>query len=85
MKTLGIEKTTVRLTVILPDNYGRVQRLYDYGTFFDLNREIISDVNRLANFVADIQTRGGKLIDQHEFIDDDDFKTKQSFTYELVL
>ena len=84
MKTYGIKKTTVRLTVILPDNYARVQRLYDYSTWFTLDREIIGDVARIADFIVDIKRRGGKLIDQNEFIDDDDFKTKQSFTYELI-
>ena len=83
MKTYGIEKTTVRLTVILPDNYARVQRLYDYGAWFHLDREIISDVDKIANFITNMKARGGKLIDQNEFVDDDDFKTKQSFTYEL--
>lgn len=80
----GILKTTVRCTVILPDNYGRVQRLYDYGTWFDLDREIITDVDKLANLVTELQRRGGKLIAHHEYIDDDDFKEKQSFTYEYI-
>ena len=85
MKTYGIEKTTVRLTVILPDNYARVQRLYDYGKWFDLTREIISDVDRIANFITDIKARGGKLIDQSEYISDDDLQPKQSFTYEVII
>ena len=84
MKTYGIEKTTVRLTVILPDNYARVQRLYDYGKWFRLDEEIIGDVDRLADFITNMKARGGTLIDQNEFIDDDDFKLKQSFTYELI-
>lgn len=80
----GILKTTVRCTVILPDNYGRVQRLYDYGTWFDLDREIITDVDKLADMVTELQRRGGKLIAHREYIDDDDFKEKQSFTYEYI-
>jgi hypothetical protein len=84
MKTYGIEKTTVRLTVILPDNYARVQRLYDYGAWFKLAEETIDNVDKIADFINNIKARGGKLIHQNEFIDDDDFKTKQSFTYELI-
>ena len=80
----GILKTTVRCTVILPDNYGRIQRLYDYGTWFDLDREIITDVDKLADLVTELQRRGGKLIAHHAYIDDDDLKEKQSFTYEYI-
>lgn len=85
MKVYGIEKTTVRLMVKLPDNYGRVQRLYDYGAWFHLDEEVISDIDRLADFVTDIKARGGKLIDTNEFIDDDDLKPKMTFTYEVTV
>jgi len=85
MKVHGIEKTTVRLTVILPDNYGRVQRLYDYGTWFKLEEEVITDVDKLASLVTDIKRRSGKLIDTNEYIDDDDFKEKRSLSYELII
>lgn len=84
MKTYGIEKTLVRCTVIIPDNYARIQRLHDYGTWFSLHEEIISDVNKVADFIEKMKVQGAKQIDQNEFIDDDDFKTKQSFTYELT-
>lgn len=84
MKTYGIEKTTIRLTVKLPDNYGRVQRLYDYGQWFRLEEERITDVEKLADFLMKLKARGGKLIDTNEFIDDDDLQWKQTFTYELI-
>ena len=84
MKTYGIKKTTIRLTVKLPDNYGRVQRLHDYGAWFDLDEERITDVEKLADFLVRMQSRGAKLIDQNEFIDDDDLKLKQTFTYEVI-
>ena len=85
MKVYGIEKTTVRLTVKLPDNYGNIQRLYDYGSWFKLDEERITDVNRLADLIVDMKARGGKLIDTNEFIDDDDLKPKMTFTYELII
>ena len=84
MKTYGIEKTTVRLTVKLPDNYGNVQRLYDYGSWFRLEEERITDVEKLADFIMRLKARGGKLIDTNEFVDDDDLQWKQTFTYELI-
>ena len=83
MKTYGIEKTTVRLTVKIPDNYCRIQRLYDYGAWFSLNEEILTDADKITDFINKIKARGGKLIDQNEYLDDDDFQIKQSFTYEL--
>lgn len=84
MKAYGIEKTTIRLTVKLPDNYGNVQRLYDYGPWFRLEEERITDVEKLADFLMRLKARGGKLIDTNEFIDDDDLQWKQTFTYELI-
>lgn len=84
MKIYGIKKTTVRLTVKLPDNYGRVQRLHDYGAWFTLDEEMITDVDKLADFLIKMQARGAKLIDQNEFIDDDDLQMKQTFIYELI-
>lgn len=85
MKTYGIKKTTVRLTVTLPDNYGRIQRLYDYGSWFKLDKDSITDVEKLADLIMDMKARGARLIDTNEFIDDDDFKLKHSFTYELII
>ena len=84
MKCYGIEKTTVRLIVKLPDNYGRVQRLYDYGAWFHLDEELITDVEKLADFLVKMRARGAKLIDHNDFIDDDDLMPKQTFTYELI-
>ena len=81
----GIKKTTVRCTVILPDNYLTIQRLYDYGTWFKLTREIISDVDKAADFIEKIKARGATVIGASEYIDDDDLKQKQSFVYELIV
>ena len=80
----GIEKLTMRLTVKLPDNYAEVQRLYDYGTFFRLQRERVTDLDRITHLIEYIKNNGGRQIDENIFIDDDDFKEKHTFTYELV-
>lgn len=77
-------KTTVRITVIIPDNYGRIQRLYDDGMYFSLQEEVITGADKLADFIEELKARGGREIDKHEFIDDDDFKQKTCVRYELI-
>ncbi len=84
MKTYGIEKTTIRCTVKLPDNTARVQRLYDYGAWFHLDEEQLFNADKIADLISYIKLNGGKMIDQNEFVDDDDLKEKQTFTFELV-
>lgn len=84
MKTYGIEKTTIRCTVTLPDNTARVQRLYDYGAWFRLQEEQLFNADKIADLISYIKLNGGKMIDQNEFIDDDDLKEKQTFTFELI-
>lgn len=84
MKTYGIEKTTIRFTVKLPDNTARIQRLYDYGAWFSLEEELLTSVEDVLDFMEKIVARGAKRIDQNEFVDDDDLQVKQTFTYELI-
>lgn len=84
MKTYGIQKTTIRCTVKLPDNSARVQRLYDYGVWFHLDEEQLFNADTIADLISYIKLNGGKMIDQNEFIDDDDLKEKQTFTFELI-
>jgi hypothetical protein len=84
MKTYGIEKTIIRFTVKLPDNTARIQRLHDYGAWFSLNEELLTDVGAVLGFMERMVARGAKRIDQNEFIDDDDLQMKQTFTYELI-
>lgn len=84
MKTYGIQKTTIRCTVKLPDNTARVQRLYDYGAWLHLDEEQLFNVDTIADLISYIKLNGGKMIDQNEFIDDDDLKEKQTFTFELI-
>ena len=84
MKTYGIQKTTIRCTVKLPDNSARVQRLYDYGAWSQLEEEQMFNADKIADLISYIKLNGGKMIDQNEFIDDDDLKEKQTFTFELI-
>lgn len=76
-------KTTVRATVILPDGYVRIQRLYDYRTFFQLEHEVKTG-HEAADFIELLLKKGGKLIESHEFIDDDDFKEKICAHFEYI-
>lgn len=76
-------KTTVRATVILPDAYVTIQRLHDYGTFFKLEKEIKTG-HDAADFIDKLRAAGGKMIEAHEFIDDDDMKEKLCATFEYI-
>ena len=84
MKTYGIQKTTVRFTVKLPDNTATIQRLYDYGTWFSLREERLSDVGAVLDFMEKMVAKGAKKISQNDFIDDDDFQPKTTVTYEYI-
>lgn len=76
-------KTTVRAHVIIPDSYLTIQRLYDDGMSFKLERETKTG-EQAASFIEQLIAQGGKLLDAHEFVDDDDFKTKLSATFEYI-
>lgn len=76
-------KTIVRATVILPDAYVTIQRLYDDGKFFKLQREVKTG-HEAADFIERLKAAGGKQIDCHRFLDEDDFKEKLSATFEYV-
>ena len=76
-------KTTVRASVIIPDCNLTIQRLYDDGKFFRLERETKTGGDA-AEFIENLLATGGHMIEAHEFIDDDDLKTKLSATFEYV-
>ena len=76
-------KTIVRATVITPDCRVTIQRLYDMGTFFRLETEVKTG-HQAADFIDAIRARGGKKIDLHKFIDDDDLQPKWCATYEYI-
>lgn len=76
-------KTTVRATVILPDAYVRIQRLHDDGFFFRLEEEVKTG-EEAADFIELLLAKGGKLIETHNFIDDDDLQLKICARYEYI-
>lgn len=76
-------KTKVRVTVILPDCYIRIHRLYDYGTFWDLEEEVKAG-HEAADFIELLLSKGGRLVESHKFIDDDDFKEKICAHFEYI-
>lgn len=76
-------KTTVRATVILPDAYVRIQRLHDDGHFFRLEEEVKTG-EEAADFIELLLAKGGKLVETHDFIDDDDFRLKICARYEYI-
>lgn len=76
-------KTTVRATVILPDAYVRIQRLHDDGFFFQLEEETRAGHNA-AEFIELLLKKGGRLVDTHEFFDDDDLVTKTCAKFEYT-
>lgn len=77
-------KTTVRARVILPDCSLVIQRLHDHGLYFQMEREEMTG-QQAADFIDKLLAQGGKMIDCHEFVDDDDFKEKISATFEYVV
>lgn len=76
-------KTIVRATVILPDCYVSIQRLHDDGIFFQLEKEIKTG-EAAAEFIELLLSKGGRRIESHEFIDDDDFKKKICARFEYI-
>ena len=76
-------KTTVRATVITPGTYTSIQRLYDFGTFFKLEKEVKTGA-LAADFIEQLLKQGGKMIEMHEFRDEDDLKVKVITTFEYI-
>ena len=75
-------KTTVRLTITLPEGIGTVQRLYDHDTYFHLEEETMSDTVELALFLVQLKEQGGKQIFHSTYISDDDLKEHSCYVYE---
>lgn len=77
-------KTTVRVSVLLPDNIATIQRLYDYGTFFSLREELLTEAAEIADFINQLKAQGGKEIHQEDFISDDDMLPHFRVVYEYI-
>lgn len=74
-----IEKTTVRMTVKIPENTATIQRLYDYGTWFKLTEETITDTDRIINMIENMTQKN-----IWSYISDDDQKQHTSILYEYI-
>lgn len=77
-------KTIVRITVTLPDNTATIQRLYDLGISFRLEREYLSGAAKIADFITALKAKGGYEINRADYISDDDFLPHFSVTYEYI-
>lgn len=75
-------KTIVRMTVTLPENTATVQRLYDLGTTFKLDREQMTDIGKIERFISELKKAGGKEIYRTHYVSDDDFAPHFQITYE---
>lgn len=78
----GLEGTIVRVTVSLPDNTAKVQRLYDYGVSFKLQEERMTDPDQIARFIKLLKAQGGREIKQWTYIGDDDLLPHFAVLYE---
>lgn len=80
----GIEKTTVRVIITLPDNTAKVQRLYDYETWFHLQEETMTDVSQIADFITALKAKGGHEVKHWSYISDDDLLPHFCVVYEYI-
>lgn len=80
----GIEKTIVRVIVDLPDNTARIQRLYDYGAWFKLQEETMTDATQIADFITRLKSHGGREVKQWNAINDDDLLPHFHILYEYT-
>ena len=81
---IGIEKTTVRINIKLPDNTAKIQRLYDYGAWFSLQEEYLEGAEIIADFLEKMKEKGAVMSKMWEFVDDDDLKEKQCVVFEYT-
>lgn len=80
----GLKKVTVRLIVTIPDNTATIQRLYDYGAWFQLHEERMTDPAKIADFITGLKAKGGQEIAHSDYISDDDFLPRTSIVYEYI-
>ena len=76
-------KTTVRATVIPQNCTARIQHLYDLGHTFRLEEETLAGA-AAVDFIERLLVRGGRLVERHQFIDDDDMTEKTFALFEYT-
>ena len=76
-------KTTVRATVIPQNCTTRIQRLYDLGHTFKLEEETLTG-SEAVSFIEKLVALGGKLMERHQFVDDDDMQEKTFALFEYT-
>lgn len=81
---LGLEKAIVRVTTV-SDNTARIQRLYDYGSFFKLSEETLTDKNQIDEFLNTLVAMGGHETRQWDYVDEDDFTPRHAVLYEYTV
>ena len=81
---IGIEKTTVRAIITLPESTAKVQRLYDYGAWFNLKEETINNVTDVLELIWNLKDRGATMTKHWTYISDDDLKEHECVVYELT-
>lgn len=81
---MGIEKTIVRVIVTTPDMTAKVQRLHDYGVWFELKEEKMTDRNKIEDFISELKARGGNEVKKWNYVDDDDLQPRSCVMYEYT-
>lgn len=77
-------KTTVRMSITLPENIARIQRLYDHDTYFKLDEEIITDLSTITTMVEQMKASGAKVISCASYISTDDLEEHMRVVYEYI-
>ena len=77
-------KTTVRMSITLPENVAHIQRLYDYDTYFKLDKEIITDLPTITTMVEQMKAGGAKVIFCAPYISADDLEEHMRVVYEYI-
>lgn len=84
MNTIGIEKTTVRMITDILKGTAKVQRLYDYGAWFKLEEEELTEPEQVIDFLNQLMEKGGRMTKCWEHISDDDLKPRLTTVHECT-
>ena len=81
---ISIEKTTVRLITDVTACTAKIQRLYDYGSWFRLEEEELVEPEKIIDFLNLLFDKGGRMTKCWEFISDDDMKQHLMTVHEYI-